>query len=110
MLGRSRDDSFRHTWELGHGADLPNFDDADGKTHYIEGVGFAIVRDTANFLATASADSTGQATRLPAYSPSPNPQKGNAQQRRCLNALMRHTPASCFRSIRVALHSLPADL
>jgi hypothetical protein len=48
-------------WELGQGADLPTFDNGDGKTHYVEGVGFAIVRDTADFLATASVDSTGQA-------------------------------------------------
>ena len=32
-------------WELGQGADLPSFVDADGKTRYVEGAGFAIVRD-----------------------------------------------------------------
>jgi hypothetical protein len=47
-------------WELGQGADLPTFIGSDGKTRYIEGVGFAIVRDTADFLATGSVDSAGQ--------------------------------------------------
>jgi hypothetical protein len=46
-------------WELGHNADLPSFVDADGKTRYVEGVGFAIVRDAADFFAHAAADSTG---------------------------------------------------
>ncbi|MBV8187177.1 MAG: hypothetical protein JO339_08055, partial [Alphaproteobacteria bacterium] len=32
-------------WELGKGADLPSFVDGTGKTLYVEGVGFAIVRD-----------------------------------------------------------------
>jgi len=53
-------------WELGHDADLPSFADADGKTRYVEGVGFAIVRDTAEFLAHAPADTLG----------TPNPLKG----------------------------------
>jgi len=47
-------------WELGQGAELPAFSDPDGKPRYIEGVGFAIIRDTADFLATASVDSAGQ--------------------------------------------------
>ena len=47
------------SWELGQGADLPSFVDAEGKKRYVEGTGFAIVRDTADFLARASADSTG---------------------------------------------------
>jgi hypothetical protein len=51
-------------WELGQGAELPYFTDADGKTHYVEGVGFAIVRDWADFLATASVDSAGQPNPL----------------------------------------------
>ena len=46
-------------WELGHDADLPSFVDADGKKRYVEGVGFAIVRDAADFLAHAAADSAG---------------------------------------------------
>ena len=46
-------------WELGRSADLPSFADAAGKTHYVEGVGFAIVRDAADFLAHAAADSAG---------------------------------------------------
>jgi hypothetical protein len=53
-------------WELGHDADLPSFVDADGKKRYVEGVGFAIVRDTADFLAHAGADTAG----------TPNPLKG----------------------------------
>ncbi|HTR88351.1 MAG TPA: alpha/beta hydrolase domain-containing protein [Reyranella sp.] len=51
-------------WELGKGAGLPSFTGADGKTRYIEGVGFAIVRDTADFLAHASADEAGTANPL----------------------------------------------
>ena len=51
-------------WELGQGADLPSFIDPDGKKRYVEGVGFAIVRDAADFLAHAAADSTGTANPL----------------------------------------------
>ena len=46
-------------WELGHDADLPLFVDADGKKRYVEGAGFAIVRDAADFLAHAPADTAG---------------------------------------------------
>jgi hypothetical protein len=53
-------------WELGQGAELPSFADGDGKTRYVEGAGFAIVRDTADFLAHAAADAGG----------TPNPLKG----------------------------------
>jgi hypothetical protein len=53
-------------WELGHDADLPSFVDADGKTRYVEGAGFAIVRDVADFLAHAVSDVAG----------TPNPLKG----------------------------------
>jgi hypothetical protein len=53
-------------WELGQDADLPSFVDADGKTRYVEGVGFAIVRDAADFLAHAGADEAG----------TPNPLRG----------------------------------
>jgi len=53
-------------WELGQNADLPSFVDADGKTRYVEGVGFAIVRDTADFLAHSAGDAVG----------APNPLKG----------------------------------
>jgi hypothetical protein len=38
------------SWELGQGADLPKFTDSDGGTRYVEGVGFAIIRDTPIFL------------------------------------------------------------
>ncbi len=46
-------------WELGQGADLRSFTGADGKTRYAEGVGFAIVRDTADFLGHTAADAAG---------------------------------------------------
>jgi hypothetical protein len=46
-------------WELGHDADLPSFVDGEGKTRYVEGAGFAIVRDAASFLAHANADAGG---------------------------------------------------
>ena len=46
-------------WELGRGADLPAFTDADGKRRFVEGVGFAIVRDAADFLAHAATDTAG---------------------------------------------------
>ncbi len=39
------------SWELGQGADLPSFTDADGKKRFAEGVGFAIFRDATAFLA-----------------------------------------------------------
>src|SRR6516164_7582283 len=51
-------------WELGHDADLPSFVDPDGKIRYVEGVGFAIVRDAADFLAHAAADSVGMPSPL----------------------------------------------
>src|SRR5690349_17968404 len=44
-------------WELGRGAELPSFADGDGRTRYVEGAGFAIVRDAADFLAHAAAES-----------------------------------------------------
>jgi len=47
------------SWELGHGAELPSFVDGEGKTRYVEGVGFAILRDTASFLARGAADAAG---------------------------------------------------
>src|SRR6188768_2466728 len=39
------------TWELGQGAELPSFADAEGKRRFVEGAGFAIFRDAAVFLA-----------------------------------------------------------
>jgi Alpha/beta hydrolase domain len=51
-------------WELGKGADLPSFTDPDGKTRYVEGAGFAIFRDAAEFLARASGDAAGTANPL----------------------------------------------
>jgi len=46
-------------WELGQGADLPAFTGADGRKRFVEGVGFAIVRDAADFLAHDAADAAG---------------------------------------------------
>jgi hypothetical protein len=57
-------------WELGKGADLPSFVDVEGKKRYVEGVGFAIMRDTADFLARAPADTAG----------TPNPLKGTVSR------------------------------
>ena len=51
-------------WELGQGADLPTFTDSSGQKHFIEGVGFAIVRDATDFLKNATADSAGTANPL----------------------------------------------
>jgi hypothetical protein len=53
-------------WELGQGADLPTFTDDFGKKHFIEGAGFAIVRDATDFLRNGIADSAG----------TPNPLRG----------------------------------
>ena len=53
-------------WELGKGVELPNFAGPDGKTRYVEGAGFAIVRDTADFLARSAVDAAG----------TPNPLRG----------------------------------
>jgi hypothetical protein len=57
-------------WELGQGAELPSFVEADGRTRYVEGVGFAMFRDAADFLAHASADAAG----------TPNPLKGSVSR------------------------------
>ena len=46
-------------WELGKGADLPMFLDSSGQRRFVEGVGFAIVRDAADFLAHATSDKSG---------------------------------------------------
>jgi hypothetical protein len=51
-------------WELGQGAELPAFTDSAGDRRFVEGAGFAIVRDTADFLAHASSDSAGTANPL----------------------------------------------
>jgi hypothetical protein len=51
-------------WELGQGAELPSFMDDSGKKRFIEGVGFAIVRDAAEFLVHATADAAGTANPL----------------------------------------------
>lgn len=51
-------------WELGQGAELPSFTDPDGKKRFVEGVGFAIVRDAADFLAHDAADASGTANPL----------------------------------------------
>ena len=57
-------------WELGQGADLPSFTDEAGKQRYIEGVGFAILRDSADFLANAATDGAG----------TPNPLAGSVNR------------------------------
>ena len=57
-------------WELGQGADLPSFVDADGKRHYVEGAGFAIVRDTADYLHWGMLDQKQK----------PNPLRGAVQR------------------------------
>jgi hypothetical protein len=54
------------SWELGQGAELPSFVDAEGKRRFVEGAGFAIFRDAAAFLARGSADAQG----------TPNPLRG----------------------------------
>jgi hypothetical protein len=51
-------------WELGKGADLPTFTDETGQRRFVEGVGFAIVRDTADFLAHAGSDAAGNVNPL----------------------------------------------
>ena len=52
------------SWELGKGAELPSFAGPDGKTRYVEGVGFAIMRDAADFLAHGWVDGAGTANPL----------------------------------------------
>jgi hypothetical protein len=52
------------SWELGQGAELPTFTDETGQKRFVEGVGFAIVRDAADFLAHATVDSAGTANPL----------------------------------------------
>jgi hypothetical protein len=51
-------------WELGQGANLPSFIDTDQQRKYVEGVGFAIVRDAGIFLTHAAKDSRGNANPL----------------------------------------------
>jgi hypothetical protein len=52
------------SWELGRGITLPTFTDPDGKTRYVEAVGFAVVRDTAAFLHWSAADDSGRPNPL----------------------------------------------
>ncbi len=52
------------SWELGQGATLPSFVDAQGTRRFVEGAGFAIVRDTADFLAHGTADVAGDMNPL----------------------------------------------
>ena len=58
------------SWELGKGAALPSFVDGAGKTQYVEGAGFAIMRDAAAFFTHAQADTAG----------TPNPLKGTIKR------------------------------
>ena len=52
------------SWELGQGAELPSFVDGSGQKRFVEGAGFAIVRDAADFLARAASDGAGTANPL----------------------------------------------
>src|SRR5665213_3006734 len=52
------------SWELGQGAELPSFTDSSGQKRFVEGAGFAIVRDVADFLAHSSSDTTAMANPL----------------------------------------------
>ena len=52
------------SWELGHGVTLPEFKDRSGDRRYVEGVGFAVVRDLVAFLKDDSVDSNGNANPL----------------------------------------------
>jgi hypothetical protein len=45
-------------WELGKGAELQKFNDGT-VDRYVEGIGFAIMRDTADYLARGTADAAG---------------------------------------------------
>ncbi len=76
-------------WELGRGADLPTFTDADGKQRFVEGVGFAIVRDTADFLAHAAVDTTGTPNPL-AGTISRTLATGKSQDGRFLKTFLLH--------------------
>jgi Alpha/beta hydrolase domain len=51
-------------WELGQGITLPSFVDTEGKRRFVEGVGFAAVRDLGDFLRYAAADSQGKPNPL----------------------------------------------
>jgi hypothetical protein len=76
-------------WELGKGVELPNFVGPDGKLRYVEGAGFAIARDTADFFARSAVDAAG----------TPNPLSGaiervvgtgKSQSGRFLKTLLLH--------------------
>jgi hypothetical protein len=43
-------------WEFGEGVELPSFIDSSGQKRFVEGAGFAIVRDATDFLRNATAD------------------------------------------------------
>ncbi|RZK97874.1 MAG: hypothetical protein EOO66_01865, partial [Methylobacterium sp.] len=76
-------------WELGQGADLPSFTDGEGQRRFVEGVGFAIVRDTADFLAHAAADAAGTPNPL-AGSVSRTLATGKSQDGRFLKTFLLH--------------------
>ena len=76
-------------WELGRGADLPSFMDTDGHRRFVEGVGFAIVRDAADFLAHAAADGAGVPNPL-AGAISRTIATGKSQDGRFLKTLLLH--------------------
>jgi hypothetical protein len=77
-------------WEPGRGADLPAFSDADGR-RFVEGAGFAIVRDTADFLVHAAADASGTPMRASLgrtgarhCRPAPAAECADVRRRRCV--------------------------
>jgi len=76
-------------WELGRGADLPSFIDQEGRQRFVEGVGFAIVRDTADFLAHAAADAGGTPNPL-AGTISRTLAAGKSQDGRFLKTFLLH--------------------
>ena len=51
-------------WELGQGAQLPSFTDEAGKPLFVEGAGFAIVRDAVQFLRNPRSDAQVSANPL----------------------------------------------
>ncbi|MEE9418135.1 MAG: alpha/beta hydrolase domain-containing protein, partial [Desulfatiglandaceae bacterium] len=51
-------------WELSKGIQLPSYTDDQGKKRYIEGVGFAAIRDFVMFLKMAKQDDAGNANPL----------------------------------------------
>jgi hypothetical protein len=51
-------------WEMGHGVELPTFQDPGGKRRFVEGVGFAAARDIVVFLRDAPGGGAPRANPL----------------------------------------------